>query len=925
MNIINYLYSKSKNIYNRNINAYNYNNIENENLISHFSDNNNNNYSNNSHSSKSSAHTLVVSDRNFDRHVKKKNEHAEDSQEEYNERNETMASYLNKSGNIRDSKKKKKIINSIRNNSKLYIRNSNINNDKNDKNDKNNNNKILQHNSGIEKMSSNIENSKLCYEFNIYNIGFDKKVYKNRCDGVCVLNDNIYIFDKIKKCIYLYTPYNNVWYIFLDIYEEISIKKNNSDITNMYDMKNINEKQYVLHKYVNNISFLNYTDMVYLNDYLFIISSNSQFMNICKVNINNMNTLFGAIVIASSEKKKSNNSDINSDEKKKKEHIMKFGKNNNDASSRSYNKQCVKNKHGDLLINKTDIEGSYNSELSMYNYDMENCKTGKNCKNCKNCISGKNGKNCISGISGKNEGMDSGKEKGEGEISDEYIYVSGISKFDEFFDDEKNENSKKQIIKARDYFSLCSVNEKLCSLIYLFGGKGNTIKEKNEYIDIIYNDLYVYDFYMNKWIELHECTSDNVDDKYEINEEYYEHVHVENSNLHDHVNNYENFTNSNEGHKLYDFNVECYESFIPSEKNGGSGENGGDGGRVNKKDKLSVCEKNSNNMNSPTITTIKEYYSTKNLGGNKNEHYIDEQLFSGLEISNNVSKKKKKKNSIEEYNKNNTDQDDDDNNNDNNKDKDKDKDNLYNLIFDSISILSDGKSNNCLGNSTNVDLGSVGNSNASGEVKNGEVKNGEVKNDQVKVSCISCRKNGKCKYICEIIKKNIKIKKVKWLGRRAGHTCNYYKNNLYIFGGINYYSFNKNKINLNFCNNLFLYNIESNTCFEIIGKGNIPEKRYRHSSIIINDYMFIIGGECKNSTLPKNDLFFYNFENSVWSEIIINSTIGSHALYKSIWLENFGSIYMFGASILRFTKKDFQYTPSYKNNSSKEKILNKKK
>ncbi|SCM19341.1 conserved Plasmodium protein, unknown function [Plasmodium chabaudi adami] len=912
MNIINYLYSKSKNIYNRNINAYNYNNIENENLISHFSDTNNN-YSNNSYSSKSSSHTLAVSNRNFDRYAKNKNieknyEHAEDGQEEYNEKRETMASYLNKSGNIKDLEKK----NMINSNSNFYIRNSNSN-----ASNGSNSNKILQQNSGNGMINSNIDNSKLCYEFNIYNIGFDKKVYKNRCDGVCVLNDNIYIFDKIKKCIYLYTPYNNVWYIFLDIYEEISIKKNNIDIPNMYDMEN--EKQYIQHKYVNNISFLNYADMVYLNDYLFIISSNSQFMNICKVNINNMNTLFGAIVISSYEKKNSKISDMNNNEKQRDEKIRELAKNN---------------KHSNLLVNKTDVDGDYKPELNKYGHNMED---------------------------NKNENIDyyekvySDEEKEKEERSDEYIYVSGISKFDEFFDDEKNENSKKQIIKARDYFSLCSVSEKSCSLIYLFGGKGNTIKEKNEYIDIIYNDLYVYDFYMNKWTELYECKSDNIDDQSEINEEYYEHVHVENSNSHDHVNNNcENFINSKEEPKLYDFNAECYESFIPNEKkNIGEGEINNETDKfniffpldencenMNKIEKPSVCDKNSNNISSPIITTIKEESPTKKLGVNKNGHQIDEQLFTGLEISNNVSKKKKNiENTVEECSKNNSDQG-------------SNKDNLYSLIFDSISMLNDEKNICCLGASSNADMGSLFGSSNVNEAPKEEGKNDKVKNDvkndekndekndvkddmakhheQIKGNCINCRKNEECKYICEMIKKNIKIKKLKWLGRRAGHTCNYYKNNLYIFGGINYYSFNKNKINLNFCNNLYLYNIETNKCFEIIGKGNIPEKRYRHSSIIINDYMFILGGECKNSTLPKNDIFFYNFENSVWSEIIINSTLGSHALYKSIWLENFGSIYMFGSSILRLTKKNFQYTPSYKSNTdkiknSKDKIVKRKK
>ncbi|CRH03684.1 conserved Plasmodium protein, unknown function [Plasmodium relictum] len=768
MNIINYLYNKSKNIYNRNINIYNYNNIENENLISNFVDVN----KSHSSSSLSSSHILILNKRNLKK--KKKNN---------NKKKNAEKNIIINLNNVRQIKEETIKINK---NDKTKNDEGKLENCEFNKNSLNNNKKY-------NKENKNEVNG----EFNVDNIAFDTKVYKNRCDGICTIDDNIYIFDKIKKCIYLYTPYNNMWYIFLNIYEEISIKKSNKINISNNVIKDEIENKTENYKYLNNISFINYTDVVYLNSCIFIISSNTQFMNICKINVNNMNTIFSAIVVDSPNDNMKDFKHILNMLKRKKKNFSKFSSDE------------------DKMIRKKEEEEE-GKENNIYN-TIDNSKIKMNCSNQIFCQYE------------KKVNKDNDKFSVNNENDDYEEYVNGVSEIYEFLSNEKKNclTKKKRIIKARDFFSICSVNERYYSLIYLFGGKGNTIKKNKEYVDIIYNDLYVYDFFKNKWIELHNYN--NQDDTV-------------------------NFSNDN---------------------------NDEDNSEISKRNFSFDLKRNENFV----------VYNKKNLIGEKYNGSIEESnkdnfpLFSFDSISsngNNFIKINENKNN-EHNNKNN---------------------------FSSINNNNDSSINNSGSSNTNIENKEISkNINKISSIKEKDNSNYE-REDSL---CSNCLNNKKCKYICCLIKNNIKIKSIKWLGKRAGHSCVYYKNNLYIFGGINYYSFSSNKINLNFCNNLYLYNIESNKCFEIIGKGNLPEKRYRHSCVLINDYMFIIGGECKNSTLPKNDIFFYNFSNSVWSEIIINSKISSHSLYKTVWLENFGSIYMFGSSILRLTKKNFQYTPSYKN------------
>ncbi|KJP88262.1 hypothetical protein AK88_02043 [Plasmodium fragile] len=865
MNIINYLYNKSKSIYNRNINAYNYNNIENENLISNFVDISNG-YSNHSCSSKSSSRTLMLGDN--DVHTGRRTQSREERPavvRRFGRVGRSGMGTVGATGSMSMPRSQSDRIDQVKN----------IASREEDQGQKNH-----------------------IYEFNVHNIGFDTKVYKNRCDGVCVLNDNIYIFDKIKKCIYLYTPYNNVWYIFLNICEEMSVNKNgNLELTNSY----VNRPKQSIEgsfSHLSNISFMNYTDVVYLNNCIFIISSNCHFMNFCKVNMLNMNTLFGTVVVESAQSKFADFAQLlrmlRGGETDRKEH----GNSDEDEIRHVRQPSSWDVKRGGsspLQETPSGLKGS-NPTLPRMEQTM-----------CSNEV----------GAVESGHMHDSQRESGDEDIQGSHFdeYVSGISEFSEFSElcefsdlfpnEEKNVfKNMKRLIKARDFFSICSVNESCYSLIYLFGGKGSTVKKGHEYVDIIYNDLYVYDFYRNRWMELYQYRSDKGGGCTSEERTNQEETSQDNSLLRTHLQ--ESTTNRKDNSNILYFKQgdtssppsgiqndtrsaeECFNdnSFLLTSNDAFTNDNRTqsskvqmDGGAVNLRDSL---RRNGGTVDSiATVATSTADRHSDSFSHAKGEPW-ERNLMSGDRRG--VANKEEQ--------------------------VDDTCSDLYSLIFDiREEEATDGKAKK----------------NAEWEGVHSEMKPVEspqhtrtnIYHERNDPPCKDCVQGKKCKYICDLISNGVKIRSIPWLGKRAGHSCTYYKNNLYIFGGISYYSFNSNKINLTFCDNLFLYNIESNKCFEIMAKGSIPEKRYRHGCVIVNDYMFVIGGECKSSSLPRNDLFFYDFKTSVWTEVVINTKVGSHSLYKTVWLENFGSIYMFGSSILRLTKKNFQYTPSYKNNQKR--------
>lgn len=94
--------------------------------------------------------------------------------------------------------------------------------------------------------------------------------------------------------------------------------------------------------------------------------------------------------------------------------------------------------------------------------------------------------------------------------------------------------------------------------------------------------------------------------------------------------------------------------------------------------------------------------------------------------------------------------------------------------------------------------------------------------------------------LSDIWKYNIELKKWKQLKNNnkglACHTSHIYNNNLIIFGGSD---------NNNYCNDILIYNIDKNiwNIMTINSKSKKSTKRGLHASTIVNDKLFIYGGQ----------------------------------------------------------------------------------
>lgn len=922
MNIINYIYDKSKKIYNISSNTSN-SPIENENLINKFSDASNHNSSFSYKHSAKRCHKYSLSPSHFLKlnvkilkKKKGKNKNAKSDvfanrDIDRNSKSDLSVTYKNEeayqeSHGCLD-------YTSISKSEEVYKTNdSNVQVGSEDEMSfpKKWRQKYSKKEGVQEKEEENVENGKKkkkwCTDpsfnehilaqggFKVDYIRHDKKIYQNRCDGVCALNDNIYIFDKIKKCIYLYTPYNNVWHIFLGIYEEVATKRK-GNVSSVSDHEHVNEKVKSNHpadnfKYLNNISFTNYTDMVFLNNCIFVISSNSQFMNMCKVNIENMNTIFNTILVDSVNEQVSNFKDILKSIKKKNKQTMgrveelcsdKQNIKREDEAEEAFEKNTSVEKYNVLKSSSLMKKEIYCEPDSIH---LEYLKRNSGEDNLSSC----------------NESDECNEyTKGSFEIGN-YLKNNDGENENTYF--EKKRKKEKKIIKPRDLFSLCSVNESCYSLMYLFGGKGNSVKHKNEYVDNIYNDLYVYDFYENKWFELYiykTSESEPQSSNSVINEEMCKESCNEGAMFNE-PSTLEGKRETDRWQFKKDFASWTTEGAYTHTKKTEATD------KVEKSVSSQVKCANTIEVANTKISSVMNEGSGSFFPDFRRSEFF--QLGEQKKESSADSLKKRRNDcSVSTTSRININRSNDVN--------------LIKLSSYSSSLISNRMSSSnsvCSGNrSTELKNSMLLKTKESVGSEKCVINEEEVRKKPFCVTCANHINNAKgkraCTYICDLQKNNIRLRKIKWLHRRAGHSCVYYKGNLYFFGGISYYSFTSNKINLKFCNNLYLYNIESNECFEILAKGKIPEKRYRHSCVLINDYMFILGGETQNSTLPKNDLFYYNFSNSVWAEINLSSQVNFHSLYKTVWLENFGSIYMFGSSILRLTKKDFQYTPAYKN------------
>jgi len=166
----------------------------------------------------------------------------------------------------------------------------------------------------------------------------------------------------------------------------------------------------------------------------------------------------------------------------------------------------------------------------------------------------------------------------------------------------------------------------------------------------------------------------------------------------------------------------------------------------------------------------------------------------------------------------------------------------------------------------------------------GESEFGETKNTLYKLNLIT--------FIWE--KKNFPLTTIIEL---SNHTCSYYKENksLVIFGGYN---------NGKYVYDIYTYKIKEEEWNKIeidLNSKNVPEGRIKHSANIIDDYMYVYGGQNVDGNY-LSDLWKFDLLNSKWQQIIYNNLspddipLGRSG-HSSIYNSKDHSLYIFGGKV----------------------------
>lgn len=121
----------------------------------------------------------------------------------------------------------------------------------------------------------------------------------------------------------------------------------------------------------------------------------------------------------------------------------------------------------------------------------------------------------------------------------------------------------------------------------------------------------------------------------------------------------------------------------------------------------------------------------------------------------------------------------------------------------------------------------------------------------------------------------------------ANHSMSIYKNKIYIFGGI----YNNEKVS----NDLWCFDALINKWSQLPTSGNIPPPVNEHSSCIINDQLFIYGGNDFHG-LIYDALYVLNLHTLVWSKLSrdISNGPGPRCGHSMTFLPNFNQIIIMG-------------------------------
>lgn len=98
----------------------------------------------------------------------------------------------------------------------------------------------------------------------------------------------------------------------------------------------------------------------------------------------------------------------------------------------------------------------------------------------------------------------------------------------------------------------------------------------------------------------------------------------------------------------------------------------------------------------------------------------------------------------------------------------------------------------------------------------------------------------------------------------TNHSMSVYKNQIYVFGGV----YNNEKVS----NDLWCFDISSSKWSQVSTSGNIPLPVNEHSACIINDQLYIYGGN-DFSGIIYNSLYVLDLHTLIWSKLVPDAEI----------------------------------------------------
>lgn len=148
----------------------------------------------------------------------------------------------------------------------------------------------------------------------------------------------------------------------------------------------------------------------------------------------------------------------------------------------------------------------------------------------------------------------------------------------------------------------------------------------------------------------------------------------------------------------------------------------------------------------------------------------------------------------------------------------------------------------------------------------------------------------------------------------TNHSMSIHKNKIYVFGGV----YNNEKVS----NDLWCFDIGSSKWNQINTTGNLPLPINEHSACIINDCLYVYGGN-DFSGIIYNSLYVLNLHSLVWSKLVPEGEIdgpGARCGHSMTYIPNLNKLVIMGGDKNDYASEDPNDFNTYETKDSNQNL-----